>query len=150
MKYIVFIAIIISSALSSKAQSTLKNQTNMYQQDSSAIAATLNNYFKGIYEGDTTLLGSVFYRGSLLFGDVKGQPYYKTLPEYLTGVKNRQSPKDSGKPFKGAIISIEIINSIAIAKVSVQMYEFNYSELLSFHKIDDKWVIVNKMISDIN
>ena len=58
--------------------------------------------------------------------------------------------KDSGKPFKGSIISIEIINSIAIAKVSVQMYEFNYSELLSFHRIDDKWVIVNKMISDIS
>ena len=119
-----------------------------YQKDSSAITETLNNYFKGIYEGDVTLLGSTFYPGTLLFGDVKGQPYYKTLPQYLDGVKNRQSPKDSGKPFKGEIISIEIINSIAVAKVRVQMYEFIYFELLSFHKIDGHWVIVNKMISD--
>jgi len=122
----------------------------MFQQDSSEITATLNNYFKGIYEGDTTLLSTIFYSGTLLFGDVKGQPYYKTLAEYLKGVANRQSPKDSGKPFRGTIVSIEIISSIAIAKVSVQMYEFNYSELLSFHKIDNNWVIVNKMISDIN
>jgi hypothetical protein len=122
----------------------------MYQQDSSAIAAALDNYFKSIYEGDTTLLSTIFYPGTLLFGDVKGQPYFKTLPEYLDGVKNRQSPKDSGKPFKGTIVSIEIINSIAIAKVTVQMYEFNYSELLSFHKIDNNWVIVNKMIADVN
>ena len=123
----------------------------MYQQDdASAITATLNNYFKAIYEGDTVLLSTTFYPGTLLFGDVKGQPYFKTLPEYLDGVKNRQSPKDSGKPFKGTIVSIEIINSIAIAKVSVQMYEFNYSELLSFHKIDNRWVIVNKMITDVN
>ncbi|MDB5282533.1 MAG: nuclear transport factor 2 family protein, partial [Bacteroidota bacterium] len=62
---------------------------------------------------------------------------------------NRQSPKDSGEPFKGEIISIDIINSIAIAKVKVKMYAFNYYELLSFHKIADRWLIVSKMISDV-
>ncbi|HTI89913.1 MAG TPA: nuclear transport factor 2 family protein [Puia sp.] len=122
-----------------------------FKEDSSAIIETLNIYFKGIYEGDVTLLADkVYYPGTLLFGDVKGQPYFKTLPQYLEGVKNRQSPKDSGKPFKGEIISIEIVNSIAVAKVRVQMYDFNYSELLSFHKLDNRWVIVNKMISDLS
>ena len=122
-----------------------------YKEDSSAIAETLDLYFKGIYEGDVTLLmDQVYYPGTLLFGDVKGQPYFKTLSQYLEGVKNRQSPKDSGKPFKGEIISIEIVNSIAVAKVRVQMYDFIYSELLSFHKLDNRWVIVNKMISDIS
>jgi hypothetical protein len=121
-----------------------------YQENSSAIIETLNAYFKGIYEGNVTLLiDKVYYPGTLLFGDVKGLPYFRTLSEYLEGVRNRQSPKDSGKPFKGEIISIEIVNSIAVAKVRVQMYDFNYSELLSFHKLDNRWVIVNKMISDI-
>jgi hypothetical protein len=121
-----------------------------YQENSSAIIETLNIYFRGIYEGDVTLLiDKVYYPGTLLFGDVKGLPYFRTLSEYLEGVRNRQSPKDSGKPFKGEIISIEIVNSIAVAKVRVQMYDFNYSELLSFHKLDNRWVIVNKMISDI-
>lgn len=121
-----------------------------YKQDSLAIVQTLGNYFTGIYEGNTELLSGTFYQGSLLFGDVKGQPYYKTLAQYLDGVKSRQSPKDSGKTFKGDIVSIEIINSIAIAKVHVKMYEFNYEELLSFHKIDGHWLIVNKMISDVS
>ena len=121
-----------------------------YQENSSAIIETLNIYFRGIYEGDVTLLiDKVYYPGTLLFGDVKGLPYFRTLSEYLEGVRNRQSPKDSGKPFKGEIISIGIVNSIAVAKVTVQMYDFNYSELLSFHKLDNRWVIVNKMISDI-
>lgn len=119
-----------------------------YQEDSAAITKTLNDYFKAIYEGNVELLGNTFYPGTLLFGDVKGQPYYKTLAQYLDGVKNRQSPRDSGKPFKGQIISIEIINSIAVAKVTVKMYEFNYNELLSFHKFDGHWLIVNKMITD--
>lgn len=121
-----------------------------YIADSTAIAGVLNNiYFKGIYEGDVDLLKNAYYENTLLFGDVKGQPYYKTLAQYLDGVKNRQSPKDSGKPFSGDIIAIEVVNSIAVAKVRVKMYDFNYAELLSFHKFEDKWLIVNKMISDV-
>jgi Putative lumazine-binding len=125
-------------------------QMKNFSTDSADIALILTDaYFKGIYEGDMNLLGSTFYSGTLLFGDVAGKPYFKTLAQYLDGVKNRQSPKDSGKPFKGEIISIEIIQSIAIAKVHVKMYDFNYFELLSFHKLDNKWVIVNKMIADV-
>ena len=119
-------------------------------QDSLAITRALENYyFKGIYEGDINTLGNIFNPGTLLFGDVKGQPYAKTLDQYLDGVAHRQSPKDSGKPFKGTIISMDVVNSIAIAKVHVKMYEFNYDEFLSFHKINNCWLIVNKMISDV-
>lgn len=121
-----------------------------YNADSTEIARILTEaYFKGIYEGDTNLLGSTFYPGTLLFGDAAGKPYFKTLPQYLDGVGNRQSPKDSGKPFKGEIISIAIFNSIAMATVSVKMYDFHYFEFLSFHQLDGKWVIVNKMIADV-
>lgn len=127
-----------------------QHHMNNYHTDSAAIIAVLENaYFKGIYEGDTVMLGSTFYTGALLFGDVKGQPYYKTLAQYLDGVANRQSPKASGKPFKGEIVSITVVNSIATAMVRVRMYDFNYYELLSFHELNGKWVIVNKMISDV-
>ena len=95
------------------------------------------------------MLSTIYHPGTLLFGDVKGQPYAKTLEQYLDGVKNRQSPKDSGKFFKGEILSVKIVNSIAYAEVRVTMYDFIYQEFLSFHKIDGKWLLVNKMISDI-
>jgi Putative lumazine-binding len=123
---------------------------NDFGTDSMEIAHVLTDaYFKGIYEGDVVLLATVYYPGTLLFGDAGGKPYFKTLAQYLDGVKNRQSPKASGMPFKGEILSIEIIQSIAVAKVHVRMYNFNYFELLSFHKLDNKWVIVNKMIADV-
>jgi hypothetical protein len=134
--------------LVSEAQN-LKKMENI-QQDSLAISQALENYyFKGIYEGDVKILGNIFNPGTLLFGDVKGQPYAKTLDQYLDGVKNRQSVKDSGKPFKGTIISIDVVNSIAVAKLHVKMYDFNYDEFLSFHKINNRWLIVNKMIADV-
>ena len=120
-------------------------------QDSLAITRALEDYyFKGIYEGDINALGNILNPGTLLFGDVKGQPYAKTVDQYLDGVAHRQSPKDSGKPFKGTIISVNVISSIAVAKVHVKMYEFNYDEFLSFHKINNKWMIVNKMITDLD
>jgi hypothetical protein len=121
------------------------------QTDTIAISQALEDYyFKGIYTGDLNLLNKVYHPGTLLFGDVKGQPYAKTLAEYLDGVANRQSPKDSGKPFQGEIVNINVVQSIAIAQVKVKMYDFNYTDFLSFHKIDGKWLIVNKMMSDVN
>jgi hypothetical protein len=120
------------------------------QKESVAISNALENYyFQGIYEGDLNALVQIFNTGTLLFGDVKGQPYAKTLDQYLDGVKNRQSPKDSGKPFKGEVLKIKVVNSIAIAEVRVKMYDFIYQEFLSFHKINGTWLIVNKMISDV-
>ena len=152
MKPIVVIFIFFITMTAAAQQQSPKNSTNMnnYSTDSASIARILaDTYFKGIYEGDVHLLETVYYPGTLLFGDAAGKPYFKTLAQYLDGVKNRQSPKDSGKPFKGDIISIEIIQSIAVAKVRVRMYDFNYFELLSFHQLDGKWVIVNKMIADV-
>lgn len=121
------------------------------EKDTVIISQILEDvYFESIYEGNAPELGKMFYQGALLFGDVKGQPYQKTLREYIDGVANRQSPKDTGKPFKGKILSIRVINSIAVAEVKVKMYDFNYHEYLSFHKFDGQWLLVNKMITDVN
>ena len=148
MKMLLLTAFLSCTVLALQAQNATKVET--VQQDSSAIARILEDYyFKGIYEGDIKMLGNIYHPGTLLFGDVKGKPYAKTLNEYLDGVKNRQSVKDSGKPFKGTIISIDVVNSIAVAKLHVKMYDFNYEEFLSFHKLDNRWIIVNKMLTDV-
>lgn len=149
MKTHLLIAFFLCMLHELKAQHNGKMENN--EQDRAAITSALENYyFKGIYEGNLELLNQVYYTGTLLFGDVQGKPYAKTLDQYLDGVKNRQSPKDSGKPFKGEIISVKSVNSIAIAEVKVKMYDFNYHEFLSFHKLNGRWLIVNKMISDVN
>ena len=140
-------ALLASSILLAGAQN--KDKMKNDETDSLAIRRVLEeNYFKGIYEGDIDILESIYLPGSLVVGDIKGVPYFKTIAEYLDGVKNRQSVKDSGKPFKGEILSIDVVNSIAVAKLHVKMYDFNYDEFLSFHKIDGHWLIVNKMLTD--
>jgi hypothetical protein len=148
-KFAILIALMSCVTSGLKAQNNIKMGNQ--QEDVLAITDAIENYyFRGIYEGDVILLGSIFNPGTLVYGDVKGQPYFKTVDVYLDGVKNRQSPKDSGKPFKGEILNIKVVNSIAMAEINVKMYDFNYRDFLSFHKINGKWLIVNKMLTDIS
>lgn len=147
-KVILVIVFMLYNASGMKAQNNnkMKNQNS----DTEAITDAIENYyFKGIYEGDAILLETIFYPGTLVYGDVNGQPYFKTADLYLNGVKNRQNPKDSGKPFKGEILNIKVVNSIAMAEINLKMYEFNYRDFLSFHKINGKWYIVNKMLTNV-
>lgn len=148
MKTLILSSLFICIVMTAKAQNVKQSETT--RKDSLAITQVLEGqYFKGIYEGDIETLVQIYHPGTLLFGDIKGQPYAKTLEQYLDGVKNRQSVKDSGKPFKGTILSIDVVNTIAIAKLHVKMYDFEYEEFLSFHKINDRWLIVNKMLTDV-
>jgi hypothetical protein len=118
--------------------------------EASIAQALKEYYFQGSYEGDLNKLKHIFQPGTRLFGDVKGQPYSKTLDEWLDVVGNRESPKDSGKPFKGDILSIKVVNSVAVAEVQVKAYDMVYHDFLSLHRIDDKWVIVSKIMSGVN
>ncbi|MDQ1803574.1 nuclear transport factor 2 family protein [Chryseobacterium sp. PTM-20240506] len=123
----------------------MKNST-----EETAIRTALEQYyFKGIFEGNTTLLKEVFFKDALLFGDIKGVAYYKTAEQYIEGVGNRVSPEKVGAPFHPEIISIDVINSIASVKLNVKMYDYNYYNFITFHKINGKWLIVNKTLTDV-
>lgn len=148
MRTVLFMVFIIGLMPYVKAQNKHSMKT---ENDSAVIAEVLEQYyFKGLYEGDSGRLAQAFNPGALLFGDVKGQPYAKTLEQYLAGVAGRVSPKEAGKTFIPAILSIDVINSIAVAKLHVKMYDFNYYNFLTFHKINAKWLIVHKTLTHVD
>jgi len=126
-----------------------QNMNTMKEQETRIRERIENYYFKGIYEGNIGLLQDVFEEHTLLFGDINGVPYKKTVQEYLLGVQGRVSPKDSGKPFKAEIISIAVINTIATAKLHVQMYDANYYNFMNLHLINGRWVIISKTLTDV-
>lgn len=147
MKMILLIAWLFIFPLNSHAQTinTMKTST-----EEAAITTALEQYyFKGIFEGNTVLLKEVFFKDALLFGDIKGVPYYKTATQYIEGVGSRVSPEKAGAQFQPKIISIDVINSIAAVKLNVKMYDYNYYNFITFHKINGKWLIVNKTLTDV-
>lgn len=121
-----------------------------FSTNAALITAVLMNYFNGIYNGDVPLLQSAFHPQAIVSGDINGQPYFKTLDEYLEGVKNRKSPKELGEDFKMKILSLEIINNTAVAKVKVPIFGYNYYDQLSFVIVDGKWIIINKLLTNVN
>jgi hypothetical protein len=121
-----------------------------YSDNAAAVSAVLSKYFDGVFTGNVELLKQVFHPQALVAGDVNGSPYFKKLDEYLDGVKNRKSPSELNEEFRMEILAIEIINSIAIARVHVPMLDFNYYDLLSLNKIDGEWVIINKLLTNVN
>ncbi|MDI9310510.1 MAG: nuclear transport factor 2 family protein [Limnohabitans sp.] len=121
----------------------------MFTEESLAIQQTIQNYFVGVYNGDLSLLTQAFHSDCKLIGDINGSPYYKNFQEYLEGVKNRKSPKESGESFRMKIISLEILGNNAIVKAQLPMLGFNYYDFLSIAKMDSKWVIVNKLFTNV-
>ncbi|HEY9256741.1 nuclear transport factor 2 family protein [Chitinophaga sp.] len=124
--------------------------TTQLTNEANITEALQEYYFQGSYEGDLNKLKQIFHPTTRLFGDVKGQPYSKTLDEWLEVVANRESPKDSGKPFKGDILSIKVANSVAVAEVQVKAYDMVYHDFLSLHRMDGRWVIVSKIMSGVS
>ncbi|GAA4154812.1 hypothetical protein GCM10022217_12300 [Chryseobacterium ginsenosidimutans] len=148
MKTLLIIAWLFCFPLNSHAQKTSVMKTDQTQE--TEIRNVIENYyFKGIFEGNTELLKKAFYKDALLFGDIKGVPYFKTAAQYLEGVGSRVSPEKSGKDFNAKIISIDVINSIATAKLNVKMYDFNYYNFITLNRINDEWLIVNKTLTDV-
>jgi hypothetical protein len=117
--------------------------------DQLAIIELLEKYFSAVFDGDVGILNALYHPCTQLFGEVKGQPYAKTLVLYLSGVRHRECPRNSGKPFKGEVLSVILINTIGVARVRIEMFDHEYQELLSFYKLDNRWTIVHHLISSI-
>jgi len=121
----------------------------MYDKFSSEIKNVVFHYFQGIYKGDSDKLENTFHPQALLFGDIKGEPYFKTLTDYIDGVKSRKSPKDLEEDFKMEILSIEIMGNMATVKAHVPMLGFNYYDFLSLNLVQGEWKIVNKLFTHV-
>jgi len=121
----------------------------MFEQDVKEIQAVIINYFEGIFYGDIDKLESAFLPQCLLIGDINRQPYFKNLQEYLSGVRSRKSPDELGEEFRMKILGIESVNDIAYAKLHLQMLGFNYYDYVSLSRIDGRWLIVNKIFTNV-
>lgn len=113
------------------------------------ILCVLDAYFGGIYAGDVERLRSAFHRSAVLWGEIKGQPYHKTLEDYLQIVRARQSPQALGEPYAMETIAIEVHGKIALARVRCPMLGFNYTDLLSLIEQDGRWGIVAKVFTHL-
>lgn len=113
------------------------------------ILALLHRYFDGLYRGDVTLLRTVFHPQAILFGEVRGQPYLRTLDDYLSIVAGRKSPQLLQEPFRMIPLAVEATGRIGNARVSCPILGHNYIDYLALLRNDDQWQIVNKLFTHV-
>lgn len=114
------------------------------------IHDVLDRYFDGIYRGDVPQLKATFHPQAMLFGEVKGQPYLKSLADYLKAVENRKSPRDSGESFRMKTLAVEVLDDIAYARAHCPMLGFNYVDYLALVRQGGQWLIVNKLFTHVS
>lgn len=111
--------------------------------DYDTILALLQDYFDGLYEGDTEKLRNIFHSDTWL----KGTGYRRSRDEWLEAVANRPVPKAEGEPYGFEVMSLEIVGDQAMAKVNAPLPAAHFIDYLGLLKEDGAWQIVNKMFT---
>lgn len=113
--------------------------------DFAIITDIVQQYFDGLYYGDVAKLATIFHSDTWLNTPSKR----RTVEEWLSDVANRETPKAQGRAYKFMLLSLDVVQDQAMAKVHCPLFDFNYIDFLGLLKEDGQWRIVSKMYTDV-
>lgn len=113
--------------------------------DIPAVEATARAYLEALYDGDADRLATLFLPQSGLFtGSADGPASVLLRDAWLDRVRGRQSARDAGHANTDAVFAIEVIGTVAMARVTASHPPNRFDDLLSLVKTDDGWKIAAK------
>lgn len=121
----------------------------MYQDNCKEIENLINNYFEGIFYGNTSSLETCFNVKAYIYGDINSNEYFKSVGEYVETVKGIKSPNSLGEKLKMSTVGIDVLGKITMVKLDVPMFDYNYYDFLSLFKLNCEWKIVNKLFANV-
>ena len=114
--------------------------------DRSAIEATIQTYFDGLYECDTVKLASFFHPTSSLTWDQEDKLLVISRDAWLQAVRDRPSSKSRELARDDAILLIDQSGpTTAFVKVKCQIPPRYFTDYLSLIKVEGRWQIVQKI-----
>lgn len=110
------------------------------QTDEAAVKATLMDYMEGTSKGQVARIKKAFTPTAALYS-VNPDGTEKRLPigEYIGYFKEGQARDRVGK-----IISVDIVNDAAHAKVEIISGNTKFTDYMLLLKLKDGWKIINK------
>jgi hypothetical protein len=108
------------------------------------IHSLVEQYFQGVYHGNTELLSQLFDAAAQVYGVIDGQPYHKSAADYISGVGQRQSPAALGEPYRMKLLAVDVLGDIASVRLHSPMLGFDYQLYLTFALRPEGWKIVSK------
>jgi len=118
---------------------------NELTHDFEIIIKLIRDYFDGLHEGDVQKLRAIFHEDALL----KAAGLRRSREKWLTAVADRPVPQHQGDAYGFKILSIEVVNDQAMAKVEAPLFDNFYVDFLGFLKEGGRWLIVNKTYTTV-
>ncbi len=115
------------------------------QNDVAGITTTLNLYLEGSSYNYPDKIKEAFYKDAPLFLSKPDQEIWLVSPEHYAGFyKNKEKGAYNGRATK--IISIEVLNDIALAKAEIyfEKTKETYVDMFLLKKLSGTWKIISK------
>jgi 4-oxalocrotonate tautomerase len=111
----------------------------------SDVTTVLENYFRGIQEGDTDLLRGVFAPQARLYCATDEPLVEMSLDDYIALVEGRPSPASQNFEPIDRIVSIDFSGpKSALAKVELGIPGKQFEDFLTLLRLDGRWKIISK------
>ncbi|NBU22996.1 MAG: hypothetical protein EBS38_03660 [Actinobacteria bacterium] len=114
------------------------------------IIKLLDDYFEVIHAQDMDLFDQVFHSDCCLYSNAEEKTVLRPYALYREQVANRKSPKELGNPRRDEILMIDqLSDTMAVAKVQLQMFGGIMQDYLNLIKLDGKWWIIAKLYQQV-
>jgi Putative lumazine-binding len=116
--------------------------------DIAAVRAATQTYLDGLFDGDAERIASIFLPSSALTQVFEGELKITPRDTWLDAVRNRPSPRAQGLARDDLVLTIDLISpTLALVKVKCQMPPRYFTDLLSFVKLDGRWLVAQKVFT---
>ena len=116
------------------------------EDPTAAVRRVLDDYFDGLYDGDTEKLSRVYHDRVRLFCPTDPELVELDLPTYLELVKNRPSPASRGDERFDRVLEVSVPTpTTAHARVNCAYLPKRFTDELTLVRTDRGWEIIAKV-----
>ena len=111
-----------------------------------SIEQTLQDYFDGLHQSDTTLLRKVFHPQAVYASATDGELVHRTMDEYFPIVDARPSPASRHESRRDRVVWIDFAGrDTAVARVECAIGPKRFNDFLTLVRLHDRWQIIAKV-----
>jgi hypothetical protein len=116
--------------------------------DICALLGIARVYFDAAYEMDAHKFASIFHPSSTVtkVGD-DGKVSVTPIESWLAAVRSMKAPKLQGSARHDEILSIDVVGTMALLKLKLQVPPRRFTDMLSCMNANGTWKIVQKVMT---
>lgn len=112
--------------------------------DKALIHQVVRNYIEGMVFADEPLLRQAFHPSCRIIGHYHKELEWLSLDDFIAAINSDGPAAYDATPF-WQVISVDITGDAAVVKVIDDYVGMRFTDYLSLLKVDDRWVIINKL-----